>query len=215
MTNGLSIQQKLEVQNIKEGVVLVRGGLRAVLAVSSVNFALKSFDEQKAIIARYQEFLNSLDFPIEILITSRKYDISDYIELLSSRAKQQKNELLKIQTAEYIDFIKNLAELTNIMTKNFYVVVPYAQLEKAVETFGEKMLNLFRPKTQDAPTTQTFAQQKSQLWQRVDYVISGLTSIGLRAVALNTEELTELFYKLYNPEAKETVKKEEPDKNQP
>ena len=127
MSNSLSLQQKLEIEDIKEGVVVLKGDiLRAVLAVSSVNFALKSLDEQKALIARYQEFLNSLDFPIEVLVTSRKYDLSEYAEMLRAQAKQQKNELLKIQTNEYVDFIKNLAEMTNIMSKNFYVVVPFA-----------------------------------------------------------------------------------------
>lgn len=209
MSNEISVQQKLDIEDIKEGVItLKRGGVRAVLTVSSVNFALKSFDEQKAIIARYQEFLNSLDFPIEILISSRKYDISEYVAMLQTHSKQQKNELLKIQTAEYIDFIKNLAELTNIMSKSFYVVIPFAPIEKTVETFGEKILNIFAPKEQDQLSQQTFQQQKTQLWQRVDYITSGLTSIGLRAVPLNTEELTELFYKFYNPEAKEKIKTE-------
>lgn len=214
MSNEISVQQKLDIEDIKEGVItLKRGGVRAILTVSSVNFALKSFDEQKAIIARYQEFLNSLDFPIEILISSRKYDISEYVAMLQTHSKQQKNELLKIQTAEYIDFIKNLAELTNIMSKSFYVVIPFAPIEKTVETFGEKILNIFAPKEQDQLSQQTFQQQKTQLWQRVDYITSGLTSIGLRAVPLNTEELTELFYKFYNPEAKEKIKTEKPLNN--
>lgn len=204
MSSELSVQQKIEVADIKEGVVLLKNkSLRAVLAVSSVNFALKSMEEQKAIIARYQEFLNSLDFPIQILITSRKYDISSYAAMLEQKTREQKNELLKIQTAEYIDFVRNLAELTNIMSKDFYIVVPFAAIEKTVETFGDKILDLFRTKNETATANQTFEQLKNQLWQRVDYVVSSISATGLRAVPLNTDELTELFYKAYNPEAKE------------
>jgi len=212
MSNSLSLQQKLEIEDIKEGVVVLKGNiLRAVLAVSSVNFALKSLDEQKALIARYQEFLNSLDFPIEVLVTSRKYDLSEYAEMLRAQAKQQKNELLKIQTNEYVDFIKNLAEMTNIMSKNFYVVVPFAAGEKAAKNISDKILGFFKPPSnQTAQAQQSFREMKSQLWQRVEYVIMGLGSMGLRSAPMNTEELIELFYKFYNPEATEEVRFEQP-----
>ena len=212
MSNSLSLQQKLEIEDIKEGVVVLKGNiLRAVLAVSSVNFALKSLDEQKALIARYQEFLNSLDFPIEVLVTSRKYDLSEYAEMLRAQAKQQKNELLKIQTNEYVDFIKNLAEMTNIMSKNFYVVVPFAAGEKAAKNISEKIFGFFKPPSnQTAQAQQSFREMKSQLWQRVEYVIMGLGSMGLRSAPMNTEELIELFYKFYNPEATEEVRFEQP-----
>lgn len=204
MDNSNSIQQRIEIENIQEGVVILKDkSLRAVLMVSSINFSLKSLDEQQAIITRYQEFLNSLDFSLEIMIESKKYDLAEYILMLQQRSKEQKIELMKIQIAEYIDFIKNLSDMTNIMSKNFYVVVPFAAIEQAVQNFGDKILDLFKEKSSPETLKQNFQQQKTQLWQRVDYVVSGLGAIGLRAAPLNTEELIELFYQLYNPEAKE------------
>ncbi len=204
MDDPTSIQQKIEIEDIQEGVAVLKDkSLRAVLMVSSINFSLKSLDEQQAIITRYQEFLNSLDFPLEIMIESKKYDITEYILMLQQKSKEQKAELMKIQIAEYIDFIKNLADMTNIMSKSFYVVIPFAAIEQTVQNFGDKILDLFKEKGAPETSKQTFQQQKTQLWQRVDYVISGLNAVGLRAAPLNTEELIELFYRLYNPEAKE------------
>ncbi|MBI4836872.1 MAG: hypothetical protein HY813_00480 [Candidatus Portnoybacteria bacterium] len=203
--NALSIQEKIEIENIQDGVVLLKdGGLRAVLMTSSINFALKSTDEQDALIYHFQEFLNSLDFSIQILIASRKFDISNYLETLEQKRKEQENDLMRIQAAEYIDFIKGLTELANIVTESFYIIIPFAEMEAKTLTPLEKLslaTGLRRPSASEQK--KSFEELKTQLWQRINYILSGLEGFGLKAVPLNDEDLIELFYHQYNPEAKE------------
>jgi len=205
--NISSIQDKIEIEDIKDSVVILKdGGLRAVLMTSSVNFALKSTDEQDALTFHFREFLNSLDFPVQILVTSRKFDISGYLELLEQKQREQENELMRIQATEYIDFIKGLTELTNIVTESFYIVIPFAQIETRQLTPFEKItIATGFKKTSAGEQKKSFEEMKTQLWQRVNYVLSGLEGFGIRAAALNDEELIELFYHLYNPEAKERM----------
>ncbi len=198
-----SVQQKIDIDDIQEGVAVLRGGeLRVVLMTSSVNFALKSEEEQDALIFKYQQFLNSLDFPVQILTISRKLDISGYLTMLEQKKKEQPNELLRVQISEYIDFVRNLVEVSNIMSQSFLVVVPLAPLEKK-ETGLLKKLGLSFKKEVAGQQTKTLEELKTQLWQRVEYVVSGLSGLGLKAVPLNSEEMTELFYHLYNMGLKE------------
>ncbi len=196
------IQQTITIEDIKEGIIILKSGeLRSVLMVSSVNFALKSEEEQDALILKYQQFLNSLDFPIQILSITRKLDISDYLELLEKKKKEQTNELLRIQTSEYIDFVKNLIDVSNIMSQSFFVIVPLTLMEKKEAGILEKIGLSF--KKEAAKEEKTFEEMKNQLWQRVNYVIAGLTGLGLNAVPLNNEELISLFYHLYNMNAED------------
>lgn len=197
------VQQKIYIDDIRDGVIFTKdGNLRAVLMTTSTNFALKSTEEQDAIILKYQNFINSLDFSVQILAVSRRLDISDYVLNLEHKRKEQPNELLRIQIAEYIDFIKNLIQISNIMAQSFYVVVPLSRVEKKEGGIIEK-LGLFNKK-EVGHEQKTAEELKSQLWQRVEYVAGGLGSIGIKAVPLNTQELIELFYRLYNMGAKET-----------
>ena len=198
--NAASIQKHLEIQEIKDDVVVLKNkGLLAILMATSINFALKSIEEQDAIIYRYQDFLNSLDFPLQILTSSRKFDISPYINTLEQRQIQQENELLRIQTMEYIDFIKGLTEMTNIMTNSFYIIIPYNSSLIRKKSFFDKIFN----KEEKTDTKkEEFQTLKNNLWQRVEFISTGLRSLGIKTVPLNTEELVELFYKLYNPGAK-------------
>jgi len=195
-----SIHQHLDIKEIKDDVVVLKsGGLRAILITTSINFALKSTEEQNAVIYRYQNFINSLDFPIQIVAASRKFDIDPYISSLEQKQVQQENELLRIQTSEYIDFVKKLTEMTNIMTESFYSVIPYSpSVTKNTGFLGK----FFGSKKQAAPE-EKFQELKNNLWQRVEFAIAGLQGTGLKAVPLKTDELVELFYKLYNPDAKE------------
>ncbi len=198
-----SVQQKIYIDDIQDGVVLLKGGeLRAVLITSSTNFALKSTDEQDALISKYQAFLNSLDFSLQILVISRQLNISDYLATLEQHRKEQPNELLKIQISEYVDFIKNLVEVSNIMSQSFFVVVPLARVEKKDKTGILEKFGL-SPNSSGKGETKSLEDLKAQLWQRVEYVISGLTGMGLKAVPLNTQEITELFYHLYNMDTQE------------
>lgn len=199
MPQTASATQFLAIDTIREDVIILKEqGLRVVLMCSSLNFALKSTDEQDAITFQYQNFLNSLDFPLQFVIHSRKLNIAPYIDSLRTRQKEEDNELLKIQINEYIEFIASFVEMTNIMSKTFYVVIPFtpSMLEqKGIMSGIFKMLKSKPVETDAGP----FEEQKNQLWQRVDAVVSGLRRIGIRSVPLNTEELIELFYGLYNP----------------
>lgn len=197
---GASTQQYVDIAEVKDGVVILKNGsLRAVLMVSSINFDLKSTQEQEAIVAAYQGFLNSLDFPIQIVISSRRLDINPYIQILDDKEKEQYNELLRFQINEYRSFIKNLVSVSNIMTRSFYVVVPFAFTEGKKETVLDKIQVALNPKQAIVEKKMEFESYKNQLWQRVDHVIAGLEGTGIRMTPLNTEELIELFYGAYNP----------------
>jgi len=194
-----STQQFVPIKEIRDGVaVLNDGSLRIVLMVSTLNFALKSEDEQQAIVMQYQSFLNSLDFTVQFYIQSRKLDINPYLGLLNEAEKEQTNELLKIQIKEYIDFVKDLVKITNVVAKSFYVIIPYTT--SFSRSKGEGFLfGLFGKKKNETEEETQFEEAKIQLQQRVDVVQQGLARSGIRAVPLETEELIELFYKLFNP----------------
>jgi hypothetical protein len=191
-------QQFIPIKEIRDGVIILKnGGMRAVVMASSLNFALKSIDEQTSIIMQFQNFLNSLDFPVQIFVQSKKLDIRPYIAMLESRYKEQTTDLMKIQVQEYIGFIKAFVENTNIMTKGFFAVVPY---EPAMIDAGGSLASIMGHKTTiSSGMTKTFEEHKSQLAQRVSVVEQGLVRCGVRAAELGTEEIVELFYKLFNP----------------
>ena len=198
---GASTQQFLEIDQIKEGVVTLRNkSLRGIIMVSSQNFALKSDDEQQAIIYQFQNFLNSLDFSLEIVVQSRRLNITGYLDKLKELEKAQENELLKVQTAEYQKFIRDLIAGGSIMAKNFFVVVPFT----LIRIPGMKSAKgLFKKPTTEAPSEGQFQRAKSQLWQRMEFVALGLRRCGLQCIPLNTSELIELFWSLYHPEEAE------------
>jgi len=191
---GLSTQDFLELAQIREGVIILKNkGLRAVLMVSSLNFALKSADEQSAILYQFQNFLNSLDFSCQILIQSRCLNIVGYLDKLNEIEKKEKNELLKLQIAEYRNFIEQIMKGGTIMQKTFYVIVPFSPME-TTEMAGE-MKKL--PKI--TMTEEQFQRCQAQLFQRVEFVILGLRACGLQAVPLTDLELVELFWGLHHP----------------
>ena len=197
MTQG-STQQFLEIDQIKQGVIVLRNrSLRGVIMVSSLNFALKSDDEQSAIVYQFQNFLNSLDFSLEIVVQSRRLNITGYLDKLKDLEKKQENELLKMQTAEYQKFVKDLIAGGAIMSKTFFVVVPFTLVE-IPGMGGEKNKG-----TVAGPTEEQFQRAKSQLWQRLEFVALGLRRCGLQCVPLNTSELIELFWSQYHPEEAE------------
>jgi len=194
-------QQFVEIENIHEGIVILKNGsLRRVLMVSGINFELKSEEEQNTILYAYQNFLNTLDFSVQIIIHSRKLNIDSYLNKLSERQSSETNELLKNQIAEYTEFIRSFVELNAVMAKTFFAVVSYDPI--IVPAGGKKIIDLFKfgTKTKVPTLEETLEQKIVQLNQRGDQVINGLSQIGLRVVALNDEELIELFYNLYNPE---------------
>ena len=190
-------QDFLEFEQIREGIIILKNkALRAILMVSSLNFALKSEDEQNAILYQFQNFLNSLDFSCQILIHSRRINIVGYLDKLKKIEEKEDNELLKIQVAEYRKFIESLMAGGSIMRKIFYIVVPFTLLETQ-EGASEKKQR-FSAKI-PVLTEEEFQRCKIQLLQRVEFVALGLRRCGLQAVPLTTPELIELFWGFYHP----------------
>jgi hypothetical protein len=195
-----STQKYVDVEEIRDGVIILKNrSLRSILLVSSINFDLKSTEEQDGIIMQYQNFLNSVDFPLEILVSSRKLNIRPYIDFLKKKESTQTNELLRLQVSEYQNFIKNLTEITNIMSKFFYIIVPFSPVESKNNNLITKFTTMFNFKRTVVEKREVFETYKSQLWQRVDHIIAGLTGTGIKITALNTEEIIELLYNSYNP----------------
>lgn len=166
---------------------------------SSLNFALKSEEEQRAIIGGFQNFLNTLDFTVQIVVHSRKTDIRPYLGLLNERLEHQKSELMRIQLREYIAFIRNFIESSEIMTKTFYIVVPYSTNSTAVSVKGAIAdFGKGKKAAAGAGVDVSFEESRVQLEQRMALVAGGLGSSGLRAVPLGTEEIIELLYRSFN-----------------
>ncbi len=196
-----SAQSFLEIDQIREGVIILKSkGLRAILMVSSLNFALKSEDEQGAIIYQFQDFLNSLDFSVQIIVQSRKLNITGYLESLGELEKDQANDLMKIQTAEYRKFIEGLVKGETIMSKSFYAVLPFSPIN--IQKIQIKGI-MKKPKKIISLTEEGFQRAKTQLWQRMEFVALGLRRCGLQAVPLTSPELIELFWTLYHPKEAE------------
>ena len=197
-----STQEFVPIKDVRDGIVsLKNGSMIAIMMASSLNFALKSADEQVAIISQFQNFLNSLDFSVQFYIQSRELDIRPYIATLEERYEKQTNDLMKIQTHEYIDFIKNFTQNESIMTKNFFIVVPYVQPLLSPE---KGLAKIFGKKQQGATEESSFEENRTQLEQRMAIVEQGLIRCGVRVIQLGTEELIELFFKLFNPGDLET-----------
>ncbi|OIP25263.1 hypothetical protein AUK11_00935 [bacterium CG2_30_37_16] len=190
----------MEIAEVHDGVIILKdGSLRAVLLVSSINFALKSEEEKDGIIYSFQNFLNYLNFDIQVLIRSRRLDLKGYLLKMDEVASKQKNELLRAQTEDYVAFIHSLLEVANIMDKQFYVVIPF--YPPITQTTG-KTINRIKG-NQNKPTSMSaeeFEGNRLQLIQRVDVISGHLSGMGLRCASLDTQELIELFYQSYNPE---------------
>lgn len=197
MPDAKATQAFVPVKEVKNGIIILKdGGYRGVLMCSSLNFALKSEDEQRAIIGGFQTFLNTLDFSVEIVVHSRKMDIRPYLALLQERLDKQASELMRIQLREYIKFIENFIQGSEIMTKVFYIVVPFTpamagDVAKNIPFFGKK-------DTGPSAGGDSFDEYRVQLEQRMALVANGLSATSLRAVALGTEEVIELLYRSFN-----------------
>jgi len=183
-TKAKTTQDFLPIDEIRDGVVVLKGGnLRMVLICSSLNFSLKS-----------------PDFPIQIFLNSRKLDIRPYIDILEKRQKEQTNELIKIQTKEYIQFIRSFTESVNVMAKSFFMVIPYDPM--IIDTARGGWLGKIFPGGKKSGTQakrDIFEENKTQLEQRVAVVEQGLARFGVRTAPLGTEELVELYFKIFNP----------------
>ena len=200
-------QDFLEVKDVREGILILKNNdIRGVMMVSSTNFALQSEEDQSAVLYAFQSFLNSLDFPCQITAQSRRINITPYLNSLRKLQETQTNELLKIQTTSYIEFIKELIQGDSVMTKSFYVIIPYslagvlgtkaiAKELNVTKYFGKKKQEPQGPEISD----EDFERYKSQLWQRMEFVALGLRRCGLESAPLTTPELIELLWAIHHP----------------
>lgn len=204
---GPATQKYLDIAEIKEDVVVLKDGtLRAVMLVASINFALKSEEEQEAIISQYVSFLNTLEYPLQVVIQSRKLNIDKYLGRLKESEKGQTNELLRAQIADYRAFVQELVTLGQIMQKTFFVAVPYNPISDKNKGFFSRLMEAFTPALSVKLAEQKFRERKEQLMNRVENIKGGLSSMGLTAHVLDTQGLIELYYRVYNPETYDTEK---------
>jgi len=192
-------QQFVPIKEIKDGVLYLKNGsIRQLLLVSGVNFELKSEAEQNLILSGFQNFINSLDFSVQFFIHSRKVNVDNYLAKMEERKGEEQNELLKIQIEEYVSFIRNFVDQNAIINKNFFVVVPYDPITVVNPASG--LMSIFKKSNSVEEKKVSEKENLDQLLRRVEQVTEGLNQIGLRAVKLENEETTELFYNLYNPQ---------------
>lgn len=206
--NPNSTQNMLQIAEIRDGIVIMNdGSFRSVVMVKSINFDLMSQAEKEAVEYNYQNFLNSLYFPIQIFIRSQKVDIAPYIERLDKIRSEHDNMLLALLMDDYIDYMSALAEQTNIMDKKFYIVVPYfphIAVQKAItqsKNFVTGLLDLFNSKEQHVVINEADLEKaKTELRNRVQAVLNGLQQCNIQGLPLDTQELIELYYDTYNPD---------------
>ena len=199
--NAKATQEFVPIKEVRDGVIILKDGdIRAIVLANSVNLSLKSSDEQKATIMQFQNFLNTLDFSVQISVQSRRLDIRPYLLLLENRMKDQTEPLMKLQTKEYIEFIRNFTDTVAIMTKSFFVVIPYTHFNLKSDYGVFKKLFSKETKMEARVSAQSdFEEKRTQLEQRVSVVQQGLASCGIKSAQLGTEEVVEVFYKVFNP----------------
>lgn len=196
MTANTTTQSFVPLKDIQNGIVTRDDGvLCAVLLVSSVNFNLKSEDERQAILYQFQSILNSLEVGVQIIVQSRRLNIKPYLQYLEEVYEKQTIELLRLQTREYINFIADFTERNEIMTKQFFVVVSYSPVSSGGLAGGLPFLG----KKEASSEQKVTEEHVTQLLQRVSFIQNNIRALGLRAVQLGTEEVTELLYKTFNP----------------
>lgn len=205
-SKATSTQNSLIFSELRDSMVVMNdGSFRAIVACKSINFDLMSSRERDGVELSYQDFLNALYFPIQIFIRSQRVDIGPYLDKLDALRRDQDNMLLGVLMDDYINFIDVLSQEANIMDKSFFVVIPYfptgdvtniVQQSKGIFSilFGSKKENVTKI------DTQTYAKAKEEIKNRVDSVIGGLMRVGVYSIQLNTKQLGELYYNIYNPD---------------
>src|SRR3989338_3787657 len=207
MANETHSKNFVAIKEIRDGVVILKSGaLRGVLLVTAMNLALKSSEEQEAVIYQFQNFLNSIDFSIEIVVQSRRMDIRPYLQMLDERLLQQKEELMRVQTKMYIEYIRYFSEEVDIMKKYFFVVVPYTSSQTSYRKksiidriFGKKGGDKKKKDVDLSMSDEQFQEKRLQLEERIGVIRQGLQGLGLKVEYVDTPALVDLFYSLYNP----------------
>lgn len=192
-------QDFVPIENIKDGIMFMDDGrIKVALVCSSLNLSLKGAEEQAAIIGQFSGFLNSLDFPIQIHVESRRVDVKPYLLSLEKRQEEIEDDLMKNQIKEYRSFIKTFSEKTNIMNKRFIIVIDYDKGGAGENSGGGIMSKLGFGKAPELGVKEV-EEWRTQLEQKISVVAGGLSGLGLQVNLLSTEELIELFYRIYNP----------------
>lgn len=173
--------------------------MNMVLLASSINFALKSVDEQEAILRQFQSFLNTIDFSVQFYVQSRRLDIQPYLDILAERESKQDNDLMKIQLKEYMQFVKTFTNEVDVMSKSFFIIVPYTPVTANLQSNLSNFKELLGGKKNVYFNDDNFKEHKLQLDQRVALVEQGLSAIGVRSILLQNDELVELYYHIFNP----------------
>jgi hypothetical protein len=207
-SNPNSTQNTLQIAEIRDGIIIMNdGSFRSVIMVKSINFDLMSPQEQEAVEYSYQGFLNSLYFPIQIFIRSQKVDLQPYLERLDKIRSEHDNMLLALLMEDYINYMAQLSQQTNIMDKKFYVIIPFfphVDVQKAItqsKNFFTGLFTLFDKKDQHVIINEADLEKaKTELRNRVQAVLGGLLQAGVQGLPLDTQELIELFYDTYNPD---------------
>jgi len=212
MATNTTAQDFIPIEDIRDGIVVMQDGkLCMLLLASTVNFALKSTDEQRAILSQFQSFLNTLEFSVQIYVQSRRLDIRPYLTQLQEREVEQYNDLMRIQLREYMEFIRTFTEEVEIMAKNFFVVVPYTPINTDIRSNLKSVFGKGKDSVEIEDAR--FGEYRTQLEQRVSVVKQGLASIGIKTADLGTEELTELFYHIFNPHEKTSAPQRAVERN--
>jgi len=196
-----STQQFIDIAGIKDGIIILKnGGYRIIMQIGAINFALKSEQEQNSLVFQFQSFLNSLHFPIEIVVRSKRLDLVPYLKKIGETAASSQNELITALSKDYVGFVAQLINVANIMKKSFYVVIPYEPINVSklniFQSLFEKSQNFEGIKISETD----FKSQTDQLLQRANIAASGLGGMGLHCLQLSTEEVIDLFYQVYNPD---------------
>ena len=207
MANTASTSDLVQIEDIRDGVIVLKDhSLRAVVEVNAINFELRSSEEQEAIIQQFQAFLNSIDFPLQMIVHSRKFDITTYLTTVQTASEKLTSELLRVQATEYMRFIKELSDLANIMSKRFYVALPFQIIAGSTEKQGliSSVTGMFKKKSKTDTVaaslrSEQLAAYRAQLQQRADLINGGLSGMGLKGHMMSQEELLALFEGVYNP----------------
>lgn len=204
--NPNSTQNSLLIAEIRDSMVIMNdGSFRGIVACKSINFDLMSEREREGVEFSYQSFLNSLYFPVQIFIRSQRVDLGPYIDRLVEMRRSQDNMLLGVLMDDYIDFISVLSDESNIMDKGFFIVVPYypaGDISSAVNSSKNLLANLFATQQKGSVRidTRTYEKASDEVNNRIEVVTSGLFQIGIQSTRLNTKEIGELYYNVYNPD---------------
>lgn len=196
-----STQQHVPIAGVRNGIIILKdSSYRLILSVSPINFSLKSEQEQNSIIFKYQSFLNSLHFPIQVTMQSKKLDLTPYLQKMRKGLEKQENELIRMQTEDYIDFVSQLINIANIMSKSFFVTISHIPLSLPKLSFFDKLMGRSHQSSVLRISDTDFKANSEELLEKGNLIASGLGSIGLRVRQLTTQEVLEMFYNLYNPE---------------